>query len=233
MGVSNIRQRIAPVNPALVKSVQSRDPRLLRQTATVQPPQQLSQSQPIPQTQLAINTIQPIPKFIGTIPRLGVNSYANNTNRIQRIPRFPQNQSNDATPFNENCNKINSNCNNSIDVEAKEPRKESVSKSSRSSHKPSSKSSSSSKSNISNSSNSKSKSSSSSLRSSKSDRSSSRTTSSRLSSSSSSSKKSKSRKDDKSPRKYSNSIFFLFSFYLHICATLQKKNPNSHPKEPI
>lgn len=237
MPVSNVRTRIAPVNPTMVNSVRLRDPRLARQTP-----------QTIPKTDamITMNHIRP-PKLssrkffylnlniqakkithhsisiyfisfffavsVGPIPRISNVNFTPNNNRIPRIQPI------DSMPYNDTTNKPHvNNSNNSIDLDTKDNHKH---KNSRSPTKSSSKSSGKSGNSSSGSGSKSSKSSSSKGSSSKSERSSSRSTSS----SSSSSKKSKSsRKDDKSPRKYiSKKITFLRIVFNKI-AVLMRRN---------
>lgn len=224
MPVSNVRTRIAPVNPAMVNSVRLRDPRLARQTPQSMPkthamnhPSQPMNEHILPKLSSRkftysiferIDTLSWIPFYIillfisvGPIPRISNANFTPNHNRIPRI------QSIDPMSYNDTTNKPHvNNSNNSIDLESKDNHKH---KNSRSPTKSSSKSSGKAGSGSGSKS---SKSSSSKGSSSKSDRS-----SRSASSSGSSSKKSKSsRKDDKSPRKYMTEIFtflrFLFAF---------------------
>lgn len=194
---TNIRQRIAPVNSALISSVCIRDPRL-RTT-------QQSQSQPHPSQQNQPAKLQ-LAHFNGPTQRIGSsfpNNNINNNNNRNWMPRISQP---DTMPYNDN-NKITINSNNSVDSSSKNTRKDGKSSRSSSSHKASSKSSSNSKSNSGGTNSSKSKTSSTRSSSSKgsggrsSSRGSSRTNTANRSSSSGS-KDHKERKDDnKSPRK--------------------------------
>lgn len=174
---SNVRQRLAPADPALLSNVRSsRDPRLLRQTQnTSQLPHGNAAPHSAQQPTALPNLNGPAQRMVGAFPN----------NHRNRIPRYSQNEFNDKSVMG---------ATGPIDLQSKDASKETKNRpSSASSYKKSS-----GKSSSSSSASSKSKSSSKGS-SSKSSRGSSRSGSGRARSSSSS----KDRKDDsKSPRKF-------------------------------
>lgn len=207
MANNHPRQRIAPVNPALVSSVRLRDPRLMRQTApamhTALPPH----PQQIPQ-----------PAFNGAPQRMHNNFPNNNTNNRSRMPPQRFQSAATAPPYHQNNNNMLPIPNENVMKEVKEDMNRRDGKSSRSSSKYASKSTSNSKTSPSSSS-SKSPSHKTSPRSSSSSKSSSRSKSSSASGSksSSSTSKSKDRADDhSSPRKCLSLYKYLNLFKLFI-----------------